>query len=182
VRDWRIGKVRDRPDVCPTSDVVHLFFFAAFVEKLLEGDAVGGGVDGGFEAAPGGAEFGGAVGVAQRGGVEDFALHGAEDVAEGDFGGFAGEEVAAFFAADAFGDAFGFQFEEDLDEVIGGDILGGGELLDSQGGFVGKMPREAEDGARGIIAFDRKLHEGRVSEGVGSWKLGVGSWRKDGDM
>jgi hypothetical protein len=164
VRDWRIGKVRDRPDVCPTSDVVHLFFFAAFVEKLLEGDAVGGGVDGGFEAAPGGAEFGGAVGVAQRGGVEDFALHGAEDVAEGDFGGFAGEEVAAFFAADAFGDAFGFQFEEDLHEVIRRHTLRGGQVLDAQGGFIRKMSRQAQYRARGIIAFDRKLHGGRVAE------------------
>jgi len=35
-------------------------------------------------------------------------LHGTEDVAEGDFRGFAGEEVTTFFAADAAGDAFGF--------------------------------------------------------------------------
>ena len=69
---------------------------------------------------PGGAEFGGAIFIAQRGGVEDFAVDGAEDVAEGDFRRGTGEEVAAFFAADAFGDAFGFQFEEDLNEVICG--------------------------------------------------------------
>ena len=158
-----LGGVRDRQDACPTLDVIHLFFFAAFVEELLESDAVGGGVHGGFEAAPGGAEFGGAVGVAQGGGVEDFALHCAEDVAEGNFGRFAGEEVAAFLAADAFGDAFGFQFEKDLDEVIGRDILRGGELLDAQGRFIRKMPRKAEDGACGIIAFDRKLHDGRIA-------------------
>ena len=121
----------------------------------MEGDAVGGGVEGGYEATPGGAEYGGAVGVAQSGRIEDFALHGAEDIAEGDFRGFAGEEVAAFFAAHAAGDAFGFQFEEDLHKVIGRDVLGGGELLDAQGGFIRKMPREAEDGAGGIIAFDR---------------------------
>ena len=151
---WRARKIGDRQDACPTSDVIHLLFFAAFVEELLERDAVGGGVDRGFEAAPGGAEFGGAIGVAEHGGVEDFAVHGAEDITEGDFGGFAGEEVAAFFAADAFGDAFGFQFEENLDEVIGWDVLGRGELLDAQGGVVRKMPREAEDGAGGIITFD----------------------------
>ena len=156
-------KIGDRRDACPTLDVIHLFLFAAFVEELLEGDAVGGGVDGGFEAAPGGAEFGGAIFVAQRGGVEDFAVDGAEDVAEGNLRGFAGEEVAAFLAADAFGDAFGFEFEEDLDEVIGRDILRGGELLDAQGRFIRKMPRKAEDGACGIIAFDRKLHDGRIA-------------------
>ena len=63
------------------SNVIHLFFFAAFFEEFLEGDAVGGGVHGGLEALPGGAEFGGAIFIAQRGGVEDFAVHGAEDVA-----------------------------------------------------------------------------------------------------
>ena len=147
-------KIGDRRDACPTLDVIHLFLFAAFVEELLEGDAVGGGVDGGFEAAPGGAEFGGAVGVTQRGRVKDFAVHSAEDVAEGNFRGLAGEEVAAFLAADAFGDAFGFQFEKDLDEVIRGDVLRGGELLDAEGGVIRKMPREAEDGAGGIITFD----------------------------
>ena len=156
-------KIGDRRDACPTLDVIHLFFFAAFVEELLEGDAVGGGVDGGFEAAPGGAEFGGAVGIAQCGRIENFAVDGAEDVAEGNFRGFAGEEVAAFFAADAFGDALSFQFEQDLNEVIGGHILGGGELLDAQGRFIRKMPRKAEDGACGIIAFDRKLHDGRIA-------------------
>ncbi len=124
----------------------------------MEGDAVGGGVGGGFEALPGGAEFGGAILVAQGGGVEDFAVDGAEDVAEGNFSRGTGEEVAAFFAADAFGDAFGFQFEEDLDEVIRGDILCGGELLDAHGGFVREMPRQREHGARGVITFDRKLH------------------------
>jgi hypothetical protein len=41
-------------------------------------------------------------------------------------------------------------------------------LFDTQGSFVRKMPREAEDGAGGIIAFDRKLHGGRVAEEVGS--------------
>jgi hypothetical protein len=130
----------------------------------LEGDGIGGGVDGGLEAAPGCAEFGGAIFVSQRRGVEDFAVHGAEHVAERNFGWRAGEEVAAFLAADAFGDAFGFQFEEDLNEIIRGDILRGGELFDAQGGFVRKMPREAEDGAGGIIAFDRKLHGGKVAK------------------
>jgi len=89
----------DRRDACPALDVIHLFFFAGFVEELLEGDGVGGGVDGGLEAAPGGAEFGGAIFIAQGGGVEDFAVDGAEDLAEGNFGGGAGEQVAAFFAA-----------------------------------------------------------------------------------
>lgn len=150
--------------MCLWLNVIHLFFFGAFVEELLEGDVVGGGVHGGFQALPGGAEFGGAVGVAEGRGVEDFAVDGAEDVAEGNFGGGAGEEVAAFFAPDAFGDAFGFQFDEDLDEVVRGHGLGGGKVFDAHGRFVGKMPGEAEDGPHGIIAFDGKLHGGKVMD------------------
>ena len=91
-------------------------------------------------------------------------MYGAEDIAEGNFRGCAGEEVTAFFAADAFGDAFGFQFEEDLNEVIGRHALRGGEVLDAQRGFIRKMPRQFQHCARGIIAFDRKLHREKLAD------------------
>lgn len=105
------------------SDVIHLSFFGIFVEELLEGNFVSGFIDTGLEAAPGGAEFGGAIGVAERGRIENFAMDGAEDIAKGDFHGRAGEKIAAFLAAQAFGDAFGFEFDEDLDEIIGRNVL-----------------------------------------------------------
>lgn len=145
-------------------NVVHFLLLGPFIEKLLKGNFVGGIVDGRFEMLPGRAEFWGAIGVAERGGVEDFAVDGAEDIAEGNFSGRTGEQVAAFLAANAPGDAFGFQFDKDLNEIIGRDILRGSEMFDAQGGFVREMPCEAENGARGIITFNRKLHTGKLTD------------------
>lgn len=146
------------------SDVIHLSFFRVLVEKLLKRDFIGGFVNAHFEPAPGGAELRCAVRVGQRGSIEYFAVNGPKDVAQGYFGRRAGEEIAAFLAAKAFGDAFGFQFDEDLDEVIGRDVLRSGEILDTEGRFARKMPRQTEHGPHCIVAFNRKLHPGKLAE------------------
>ena len=164
------GKTQEFRSLKSKLDIIHLFLLTALVEKLLEIDAVGGGVYGGLEALPGGAEFGGAIFITQRRRVEDFAVHGAEDFAKGNFRRGAGEEVTAFFAADTFGDAFGFQFEEDLNKVICRHTLRRGEMLDAQGRFIWKMPRQSQHCPRGIITFNRKLHSGKLADQGGRRK------------
>jgi hypothetical protein len=63
-----------------------------------------------------------------------------------------------FPIASQFSDLFGLEFNEDLDQGIGRDALGGGHLLDGAGGALGIMLTEPENGAGGVIALDRKFH------------------------
>ncbi len=123
-------------------------------------DGVGGLVEGGLEFGPGGLEFCGAFGVGLRRGFEDFAVDGTQDIAHGDFSGWAGEEIAAVFTAEAADDLVGFEFEEDLDEVVGGNGLLLGEFFDSADASGAVVAGELEDGADGVIAFYGEFHWG----------------------
>ncbi len=142
------------------SDVVVVGFIAALFHEVLEVDGVGGLVEGGLKFGPGGLEFCGAFGVGLRRGFEDFAVDGTQDIAHGDFSGWAGEEIAAVFTAEAADDLVGFEFEEDLDEVVGGNGLLLGEFFDAADASGAVVAGEFEDGADGVIAFYGEFHWG----------------------
>jgi hypothetical protein len=125
---------------------------------LFEVDVVGGVFGGGFDLAPGMFDFGGTIGFGEAREVEDFALYGAEDVAESDFAGSASKDVATGFTAMALDEAGAFQFEEDLDEVIGGDALTAGDLVDAERVRVRVVKGEGLDSPAGVIAFDASFH------------------------
>lgn len=146
---------------------------------MLESDLVGCGVDALLKALPRGFKFGRALRIGERGGIEDLAMHAAQDVAKRDLGGRFGEEVAAVFAAQAFDDLLGFQFDEDLNEVICRDALAGGELFDAHSGGSLAELGQTEDRAGGVIAFDRQFHRGSLPPIPRSSKRG-GPLARDG--
>jgi hypothetical protein len=113
-----------------------------------------------LELKPGGAEFGRAMRITEGGGIEQLTVDAADDIGEGDVAGRAGEEIAAVLAAEAFDDALGFELDENLDEVIGGDSAFVGELLHADATTGGMTPGKAEDSAGGVVALGGKLHAG----------------------
>lgn len=125
---------------------------------MVEVDVVGCVFGGVFDLAPSVFDFSGAIGFGEAGEVDDFALDGAEDVAEGDVAGSASEDVATSFAAMALDEAGMFQFEEDLDEVISGDALASGDLVDAERVGVRVVQGEGLDSTTGVITFDAGFH------------------------
>ncbi len=137
------------------SDVIHFALVGAGLEQLLEGEGVGGIVDSVAQLAPSAAQLGRTLRIGQARGIKDFAVNAAEDIAEGDFGRGPGQQIAARLAALAFDDLGRFEFDEDLDEVVGGDALGGSHFLDGAGAALVVVLREPEHGAGRIVTFDR---------------------------
>jgi len=121
-------------------------------------DAVGRLFDLGLESTPAFAQFRGALGIGEGGRVEEVAVDAAEDVAEGDFRGRTAETVAPVLAAGRADNAMRLQFEEDLDEVTRGQVVFGGDLLETRGLGLIEAPGQRENGAGGVIAFDGQLH------------------------
>ncbi len=82
-----------------------------------------------------------------------------QHLAEGDFGGWAGESVSPGLAPLTFHDAARFQFDQDLDQVIGRDPMFVGNRLHTGRAVRPEPTGERQDGPDGIVAFDRKFHE-----------------------
>ena len=139
-------------------NVIHLFLFGALIDQLLKADGIGSLVESGLQFFPGRAQFGRALGVAQRGRIEDLPMNRAKHVTQCDVGWRASQQVAAFFAAQAFHDFLRFELDQNLYEVIGRNVLRGGKFLDLLGHSGLMMSRERDHGARGIVAFHREFH------------------------
>jgi hypothetical protein len=137
--------------------VIH-FRFVGLVEQLLKIDCFGRLVDGLLQGLPGALQLGGVARIVKGGRIKDIAMNATQDIAKGDFSGRPRQEVSAGFATLAFHDSGGFEFDQNLDEVIGGNsILRGHFFHGACAGFM-KALGEPKDGANGVIALNGEFH------------------------
>jgi hypothetical protein len=109
------------------------------------------------------AKLGWTVRIAQGRRVEHCAMDGPKDITEGYFRGRPSEHVTAFLATHAASDALRLEFNENLDQIIGGHTLERGEVFDSKCFLFRIMAGKSQDGAGGVIAFHRQLHTRRLT-------------------
>lgn len=91
-------------------------------------------------------------------------MDGPEEIGESNFARRTRQHVTPFFAPDATDDVMRLQFEQDLDKVTGWQAVFGREVFDFKS-FAGViMTREAHDGPRGVITFNRQFHGRKVGQ------------------
>jgi hypothetical protein len=82
-------------------------------------------------------------------------MHSAEDVSEGNLGWWPSQQVAAFFAPDTASDPLGFEFDQDLDQIIGRNTLVRRQVFHADRHTVEVVLGQSEHGPGGIVALNR---------------------------
>jgi hypothetical protein len=85
-------------------------------------------------------------------------MHRAQNVPKGDFRRRAREQIAAILPSHTAGDSLGFEFDEDLNQVIGWDTLLGCEVFDADCFPARMVTRQTQHSPGGIITLDGELH------------------------
>lgn len=158
------------------SDVVHLVPVASLVENRLKIQPVRRPFDGQLELTPRFPEFMGALRIGECGWIEDLPVHRPKHIAQGDRGRRAGKQITSVLATHAADQAFRFQFDQNLDQVIRRHQLFGGQVFDLAGRTRGIRTGQTQHGPRGIIALHRELHSAknyREPRGFDSLKTGL---------
>lgn len=137
-------------------NVVHGFASLALFEELLEGEVVCCGIDGGLEGLPELDDFG--EGLVDVGRLEKGALDGSDDLADGDFAGSFLKLIATFFASLAADESVGFEFNQDLGQVLGRDFLSGRQRFDALRFSGGMALSQTQERTHGVFTFNGNLH------------------------
>ncbi len=150
---------------------------ARLICQLLE---INGGrliLDGLGEALPDGPEFGRTPTIIKGGRIEEGSMDTFDHLRKRDLSWWTGKTVAALLSPLAFDDVTGFEIDQNLDEIAGGDFILDCEIFHRGCPFDSVPSRERKDCPRRVIAFDGEFQgvipSGAIRERNGAASLSI---------